>query len=491
MKRIYLIILLTAAAAILIYCFSEGISGNDFWWHVKAGEWICANRTVPNRDIFSWYGREHNLKWVAHEWLAEVIFWQIFRIWGERGIFVFSLSSAMLMTILLTARIQKYAMDNCLITALYICFFCVAGSLFFYGRPQVFAFFLLYGELYCLYEFMEGRKIWCLYLIPGIACLWSNLHGGSVNLSYLLVALVLVGGVRSWRVGRIYGKKWTKIQMCQLLAVLFLSVGAVFLNPAGPEVFLFPYVNMADPVAMNLISEWASPDAKKVGEILNFFLPVFLLCFGMLFGRKEIKSQDALICFLFLALFFRSVRFLLWFEIAAAFWAFPYVLPCRLKVTGSLLEKGVVVCLELALLAGCCKGIWECRSIWEREKLVGKVLEERVLEVVQRDAPSRIYNDYNYGGALIYAGLPVFIDERADIYTQDNLLAEAVSLLLMQQVNISGNVTVFEPEEMIRRYEFDAFLVGVNRPVYSYLHSHEEWYEEVLTTENTAYFKRR
>ena len=120
----------------------------------------------------------------------------------------------------------------------------------------------------------------------------------------------------------------------------------------------------------------ASPDAKKIGEILHFFTPVFLLCFGMFFGRKEIRVQDAAIGLLFLFLFFRSSRFLIWFEITAAFWAFPYVLPCRLKETGSLLERSLVVCLELALLAGCGKEIWECRGAWEREELVEKVLEE-------------------------------------------------------------------------------------------------------------------
>ena len=41
---------------LLLYCFSFGISGNDFWWHVKVGEWICDNKVIPTHDIFSWYG---------------------------------------------------------------------------------------------------------------------------------------------------------------------------------------------------------------------------------------------------------------------------------------------------------------------------------------------------------------------------------------------------------------------------------------------------
>jgi len=489
----YFVFLLTAGAAILLYCFSGGISGNDFWWHVKTGEWICTHRTVPDRDIFSWYGTTHDFKWVAHEWLAEVFFWQLYRVFGEAGIFVFSISGAVLMTALLLVRIRKYATDNCLVTALYICLFCVTCSLFFYGRPQVFAFFLLYGEMYCLYEYMEGRKKWCLYLIPLIACLWGNLHGGSSNLSYLLVFTVLLGGVRAWKIGRIYGEKWTGVQIWQLLIVLLLSMGAVCLNPAGAEVFLYPYVNMADPVAMNMISEWASPDAKQVGDMVIFFVPAFLLCSGIIFGRKEVKAQDAVMMLLFLVLLLRSVRFIIWLEITASFWAFPYMIPCRLKEVKSIPEKVVLGVVELGLAVACAMGIGECHNTWENGNMITRVLEERVLDLLREDKPSRLFNDYNYGGALIYAGLPVFIDERADLYVQDGLLADGISLLLMIQVDADADTdtAVMDPEGMIAKYGFDAFLVQVNRPLYGYLHSHGDWYEEVLTTETTAYFRRK
>ena len=68
--------------------YGKDISGNDFWWHIKVGEWICKNHCIPKEAIFSWYGISNNLPWTAHEWLSEVIFFynlQIF--WNNRHIF--------------------------------------------------------------------------------------------------------------------------------------------------------------------------------------------------------------------------------------------------------------------------------------------------------------------------------------------------------------------------------------------------------------------
>lgn len=486
-KIIFYILLASGALAILLYCFSEGISGNDFWWHIKAGEWICRNKIVPDRDIFSWYGMAHDFDWVAHEWLAEVVYWLLYSCGGEGGIFLLSFCAALLMVFLLVWRIRPYILENCVVAAFYICLFCVLTSLFFYGRPHVFSYFLLYGEMYCLYEFAGGRHKWCLNLIPVLAVLWSNLHGGSSNLSYLLVLVFLVCGIGEWHIGRLYSVRWSRRQLIHLLVVLIVTVCAIGINPVGYNMLLYPYACMADPVAMQLISEWAAPDAKNIGALILYFLPIMLVSFGILFGQQRVRMQDAVMMLLFLFLFFRSVRFIVLFYITAAFWAFPYGVPCKLKNIGKPLEKALVSGVELLLLAVVCMGIRSCIGTWTQGEMITNNLDKQVTELVREDAPARLYNDYNYGGDLIFEDILVFIDGRADVYAQDDLLAESTSLLLLQAASPGG----LNVEALIDRYGFDAFLIEVSRPLYSYLDSHEDRYEAVLVTEETAYFRRK
>lgn len=88
-EQISIWLLLLALLGIVLSCFSGGISGNDFWWHVKVGEYIFEEGSVPTTGIFSWVGMEKGIEWTAHEWLSELIFYCIHNILGDAGIYFF------------------------------------------------------------------------------------------------------------------------------------------------------------------------------------------------------------------------------------------------------------------------------------------------------------------------------------------------------------------------------------------------------------------
>ncbi len=53
----------------------------------------------------------------------------------------------------------------------------------------------------------------------------------------------------------------------------------------------------------------------------------------------------------------------------------------------------------------------------------------------------KLYNDYNYGSYLIYRGIPVFIDSRADLYSPE--FNEGVDIF-SDYMSISGLSTFYE-----------------------------------------------
>ena len=85
---LFLVIAVTVTCIAVRYSF--GISGNDFWWHIKAGEWILENHAIPKVGIFSWYAMDNNLEWVSHEWLSEVLLYLVYSILGSIGILLLS-----------------------------------------------------------------------------------------------------------------------------------------------------------------------------------------------------------------------------------------------------------------------------------------------------------------------------------------------------------------------------------------------------------------
>ena len=472
---------------ITLFCFSDGICGNDFWWHIKVGEWVTIHKKIPTTDIFSWYGTVNKIPWTAHEWLSDVIYYQIYNTFGELGIYIVSVTLALLMEWLLYRKSKEFFEKNVLISGLFFILYAVVTSIFFYGRPHMISFFLLYFELDCLYSFYDNRKSKKIFFVPLIACIWSNIHGGSSNLSYILCIIFLICGALNIKWGCIRCIRESKDYLLKMGCTTIASIAAILINPIGYKVLTYPYSSMADKFQMSVISEWAPPDAKNIGNLVLFFLPIvlFLLC---MFAEKElIRMIDLVIMGVFVLLFFRSLRFIALWYIAVPFCGFRYLIPCRLKEVKKIWHKLCLIGFICVLVIPLVMSLNSIKVTYNKGNLISKTLSDDMVEVVKRENPQRIYNDYNYGETLIYNDIKVFIDARADLYITDNLLKDAISL--MQLTTTDAETLEFNAEDMISKYDFDGFLIAKTRPLYTYLRSHPDKYIFVEDDAVSGYFK--
>ena len=87
------------------------------------------------------------------------------------------------------------------------------------------------------------------------------------------------------------------------------------------------------------------------------------------------------------------------------------------------------------------------------------LLTEKDISFLKKQNPKRLFNMYNYGGDLIYNGLLVFVDGRADLYSEHNIYKDYLSLS-----NLNGDVSL-----IFNKYNFDYFLVDSNYPINNYL----------------------
>ena len=474
---------------IIIYCFSSGISGNDFWWHVKVGEYVLDNGAVPATDIFSWYGTELSIEWTAHEWLADVVYYLIHNTLGQIGIFLFSVGSAVALYWCLWRESRKHHSQNILITGLFFSLFAVLSSLFFYGRPHVFSYFLLFCELKLLYDFTENQASKKIFLIPLLAVLWSNLHGGSSNMAYIVCIIFLVCGLCKFSVGRIEADRLGKSAIAKLSVVTLLSIVGILINPVGLKVLIYPYVNLSDDLSMTLISEWAAPDAKIIGNLILYFLPIVVMTIGLISEKKRVRFVDLAVMLAFLFLFFRSARFIILWYIAATFYAFRYIPFMKVKEITRLSEKISIGALALLLIVPTVFGISETIKTHKAGELISTVISDTAIEKIKDDAPKRIFNDYNLGEALIYNDIPVFFDARADLYAQENIMADGASLMYLEQANKGATTKYVDVDGLIKKYDFDAVAILKVRPLYSYMVSHPEQFSLVYEDSTMAYYR--
>ncbi len=484
-----MIIIIEITIVALFFFFQKEINGNDFWWHVKVGEWIVENGRIPTQDIFSWISQEYDLPWVAHEWLSEVIFYKIYHFFGERGIYILSLGCASGLLVLIYKEIKEHFRRNVLIGGLFYALFSVIARIFCYGRPHMFSFILLFVELKILYSFYKNPDKNTIFLLPVISCLWSNLHGGSSNLSYLLCLLFLGSSVLEFQCGKIYAVRIEKKQMMKLMLVTFLTVLGILINPIGVKIITYPYINMGDTLMMSVIGEWRAPDAKDMGNLVVFFLPIVLMTFGFLTEKDKLRFVDVMVMGSFLLLFFRSVRFIILWYLAAVFCACPYIPELNVKEIKKKYEKIIVHAVSFIL--GIVIIVFGYRVLETTYKgdIITKAVSDEMISVIQKDDSQKIFNDYNAGETLIFHEIPVFFDSRADVYATKNILADGVSLLYLEQLNEESEKCYVDVNELLDKYEFESILVLNSRPLYSYLMSHPDQFAMVYEDSEYAYFQ--
>ena len=476
---------------VLLLTYANGISGNDFWWHVKVGEWICENKEIPTTDIFSWYGIEQGFSWTAHEWLSEIILYKIFVLFGERGIFIFSVLMAIGLVVAITAQVEKYIEKNVYVTFIFSVLFVIITRLFFYGRPHIFSFYLLFFELKILYGFYENPKTKSIYWIPLIGCFWSNLHGGSSSMVYLLLFIFLFVSICEVDYGKLYAKRLAKREIFVLASVTLLTIFSLMLNPIGIRILIYPYVNIGDGLMQTVISEWASPDAKLVSNLILYYFPIAIMSFGIICTNKKLRLIDLLLMIFFLLLFFRSIRFIMLWYIAAAFYAFPYVSKYKIKKVKKNWEKKLAIIAMVLLIIPIGISLKKVIDVSSKKTCISTAMSDEAVTAVVNDAPQKVFNDYNLGETLIYHDIKVFFDARADVYSQANVLKDGMELMLLTKAKDDDDSMAVDVDAFIEKYGFDAILIQKNRPLYVYIKSHLEKFEYVYENQEVAYYRRK
>ena len=97
----------------------------------------------------------------------------------------------------------------------------------------------------------------------------------------------------------------------------------------------------------------------------------------------------------------------------------------------------------------------------------GNIMPQRALDaLIAAGGGSRILNSFNFGGYLIYRGLPVYIDGRTPIYG-DAFLEKTMNALWLTN---DGSL-----EALLDKYRIDSTLLTPNTPASWYLDHQPRW----------------
>ena len=533
----------TIMAVILIAIFCFAISPvtlqNDTFYTIKIGEHILQNG-IDMKDPFSWH---ENLQYTYPHWLYDVVIYLVYSIGGQVGIYISTivLSIALGLTMyLVNIKLTKNKLTSFVLTigAMYLLRNYIAA------RAQLVTFILFILTVYFIEMFLETKKkryVVGLIIIPIII---ANVHLAVFPFYFVLylpyiaeymiyilsnTEIILVTA----KIDRLNKKilKTTKEEEIQkikdeinrleqknektinkkekinanpykikirgnnnvkaLIIIMIICLFTGFLTPLGTTPYTYLIKTMQGTTTHN-ISEHLP---LTLVNNLEFMCALVLFIVILTFTDTKIRLSD---------LFMLGGLIFLTFYTRRQFSMFTLICVIILnRLINALLDKYdpegckkaikkmttitgmiVTICLVLTISVIQYKPKMNDHFIDENSYPVGAatyILENLDIKNI------KLYNEYNYGSYLIFRGIPVFIDSRADLYAPEfNPGVEVFN----DYINLS-NVDIDNVEEKLDKYGITHMLMYKKSKLRKFVEQNTEKYNLLYEDDNFCLFERK
>jgi hypothetical protein len=391
----------------------------DVWWHLRTGQWIVETGHVPHTDPFSF--TRGGMPWVSHEWLSEIIFYELWTHLGPGSLIGFSSLITTAGFLFLYARCPAKPHWAAALTVLG-----AAASAFSWGaRPQMFTFTLASLLLWLLDQAEARPRL--LLCVPPLFLLWLNLHAGFA-LGPALLVLYFAGLIFESAVGT---TPWPQARpiVNRTLLVMLACLALVPFNPSGARLYRYPLDTLRSNGMRTFIVEWFSPNFHRL-LYMPFLFVVLLLLIALAYSRSHVNGRTLLPLLFTAAAAFDAVRhipifILLAIPVIAAATPNPVTsrpLTAALSVRRRRPAMFYVAAIVLLAVFAIVRWIDLARSQAVREAELFPQKAVTFLETTPQ--PERLFAFYDWGGYAIWklgSKYRVFADGRADLYGNDLL----------------------------------------------------------------------
>lgn len=530
-----------AVVLIAIFCFaiSPVTLQNDTFYTIKIGEHVLQNG-IDMKDPFSWH---ENLQYTYPHWLYDVVIYLVYSIGGQVGIYISTivLSITLGLTMyLVNTKLTKNKLTSFVLTigAMYLLRNYIAA------RAQLATFILFILTVYFIEMFLETKKKRYMVGLIIIPIIIANVHLAVfpfyfvLYLPYIAEYMIYILSnteiiVVTAKIDRLNKKilKTTNEDEIQkikdeinrleqknektinkkekinanpykikirgnnnvkaLIIIMIICLFTGFLTPLGTTPYTYLIKTMQGSTTHN-ISEHLP---LTLVNNLEFMCTLVLFIAILTFTDTKIRLSD---------LFMLGGLIFLTFYTRRQFSMFTLICVIILnRLINALLDKYdpegckkaikkmttitgmiVTICLVLTISVIQYKPKMNDHFIDENSYPVGAatyILENLDIKNI------KLYNEYNYGSYLIFRGIPVFIDSRADLYAPEfNPGVEVFN----DYINLS-NVDIDNVEEKLDKYGITHMLMYKKSKLRKFVEQNTEKYNLLYEDDNFCLFERK
>lgn len=413
-------VLVALAAFAVVLASGPSLLGDpDTYWHIVAGRWIWAHRAVPHADIFSY--SLAGAPWVAHEWLAEAVFAPLYDAWGWNGLVLATALSFAAALAILTRALLRYLEPAYALAGMATAWGMALPHLL--ARPHVLTLPILVLWFAALAEARARDRAPPLWL-AGLMVLWANLHGGFA----LGLAFAALFAGEALLAARTHDQRLAVIKSWGAFGAL--SLAACLVTPNGFNTLWLPLHLMQMKFALSVLVEWQSPNFQTVQPVEIWLMLGLALALG--FGVKLPPTRIAMLLLLIhLSLAHQRHAEVLGL-VAPLLLAEPVgdLIRARTKRrSASGLDHAFADLSGHASFVGAAAaalfllGLSIVFVAHPIERKPDGFTPSAALDAARASGltDGRVFNDYGFGGYLIFEGLKPYVDGRSDLYGDDFL----------------------------------------------------------------------
>lgn len=398
-----------ALFAICIFVFNQKLLQDpDTYWHIETGRWIWIEHKFPRVDIFS--HTADGQPWTNLEWLSQIALYISYKILGWHGVVLLTAAIIALTFVLMYLFLARNLRAT---VALGIS----AAAMVFAGphliaRPHLLSFPVIVIWVAFLAKAREENRRPSFWLVP-LVTLWANLHG-AFTLGLVLAAgfgfeaMVVAPAAKRLRVAI----EWLIFWFCALVA------GCI--TPYGYQYILetFNLVNFA--TVLQQQGEWRPMDANN--DAIHEAILLILAALALTFGVKLIFPRVLLV----IGILHFGLKHVRGLPMVALMW--PFMLAGPLQTQFAFLRHGTdpwplfgvrkirslatVLAVSATVVAIALLGALYIR-LQPNVNPSPKVSPQAAVDyVLRQNVKGPVYNDFDFGGYLIFRGIKTFIDGR-------------------------------------------------------------------------------
>lgn len=528
--------------AIFCVCITPRTLQNDTFYSIKIGE-LIKNNGIDMMDHFSWH---ENLSYTYPHWLYDFLTYFIYLIAGFKSIYIVTcILSALL-------GISVFFVNSKATKSKPISFIITIGVMYalkpyIAARAQLVTFILFIWELYCIERFIENKKIRYAITLVIISTLIANLHVATWPFFFILFLPYIAEYIISVVSDIVIYKKTKKLvikhkmKVAQknnnierikelqiklneleeknekikqkrkdtnknsykillnkndnvkfLIIVMVICAFTGLLSPTGDTPYTYLYKTMKGNTTENISEHQPLTLINNTEAICTLVILISILTFT----KTKIKLSDLFFVGGLCYLMFTSRRQFSMLVLIGSVVLGRLIVDMitrysknGLKDVDDVVKNNLVLVLLTILMAifsyNSIKPVLDDKFVSEKSYPVSAC--DFILENIDLDT-AKFYNEYNYGSYMLFRGIPVFIDSRADLYAPE-FSGNKDEDIFSDFINTSSISKYYE--DTFEKYNITHVILGKKSKTNLIINkSHDENYKEIYSDDNFVIYER-